>query len=121
MTTNVEAPPQPAPPAAPAPAARPKPLLRRLLLPAALLALAAARADQTRAEASLDLTGEEVDKSLDQARAAVKSAQASNLLARQEYDRYSQLYREEAVPLRKHQQVTQARDSAREQLNTAEA
>jgi len=37
---------------------------------------------------------------------------AREFLARQEYDRYRQLYHEEAVPLRKYQQVTQARDSA---------
>ena len=83
--------------------------------------LVAAKADQTRAEQSLELTRDEVDRSIDQARAARKSAQAGDLLARQEYDRYRQLYREEAVPLRKYQQVTQSRDSAREQLKTAEA
>jgi membrane fusion protein (multidrug efflux system) len=83
--------------------------------------LVAATADQARAEESLALTRDEVDRSIDQARAARKSAQASDLLARQEYDRYRQLYREEAVPLRKYQQVTQSRDSAREQLKTAEA
>jgi membrane fusion protein (multidrug efflux system) len=83
--------------------------------------LAAARADQARAEESLELTRDEVDQSIEQARAARKSAQASDLLARQEYDRYRQLYREEAVPLRKYQQVTQSRDSAREDLKKAEA
>jgi membrane fusion protein (multidrug efflux system) len=83
--------------------------------------LAAANADQARAEESLELTRDEVDKSIDQARAARKSAQASDLLARQEYDRYRQLYREEAVPLRKYQQVTQTRDSAREELKKADA
>jgi membrane fusion protein (multidrug efflux system) len=83
--------------------------------------LAAARADESRADGSLDLTVDEVEKSIDQARAALKSAQASELLARQEYDRYRQLYREEAVPLRKYQQVTQTRDSAQEDVKKAEA
>src|SRR5262245_11172517 len=83
--------------------------------------LAAAQADQTRAEASLALTREVVNEEIKQARAALKSAEASDLLARQEYDRYNQLFREEAVPLRKQQQVTQTRDSAREELKKAEA
>jgi membrane fusion protein (multidrug efflux system) len=83
--------------------------------------LAAARADQARADESLELTRDEVDKSIDQARAALKSARASEVLARQEYDRYRELYRQEAVPLRKYQQVTQSRDSAQADLKKADA
>jgi membrane fusion protein (multidrug efflux system) len=83
--------------------------------------LAAAKADQARAEEALKLTGEEVEEGIEAAQATKKAAQATDLLARQEYDRAKQLYREEAWPLRKFQQATQARDAAGEDVKKARA
>jgi membrane fusion protein (multidrug efflux system) len=83
--------------------------------------VAAAKADQARADENLELTRDVVGKGIDQARAALKSAKASEVLAGQEFDRYKQLYQEEAVPLQKYQQVTQSRDSAVAQVTNAEA
>jgi membrane fusion protein (multidrug efflux system) len=83
--------------------------------------LAVAQADQARAEEALKLTREEVEQGIEAAQATKKAAQANDLLARQEYDRAKQLYHEDAWPLRKFQQATQARDAAREELKKARA
>ena len=75
-------------------------------------ALAAAKADQARAQAGLKLTEEEVEHGIEEAQAGLEAATADLLLAQQEFTRFTNLQKEEAVPLRKAQEATQARDSA---------
>jgi membrane fusion protein (multidrug efflux system) len=74
--------------------------------------LAAAKADQARAKEALTLTEDEVEKGIDEARAALEAARADAVLAQQEYTRFTNLYKEDAVALRRSQEVTRARDAA---------
>jgi membrane fusion protein (multidrug efflux system) len=83
--------------------------------------LAQARAEQGKAEEALRLTNDEVTKTIDAARASLDAARATAVLARQEYDRFTTLYRQDAVPLRKSQEVTRAHDAAKADVLLAEA
>jgi membrane fusion protein (multidrug efflux system) len=83
--------------------------------------LAAAQADQARAKEALKLTEDEVEKGIDEARAGLEAAKADLVLAQQEYTRFTNLEKEQAVPLRRAQQVTQSRDSAEAHKNLAAA
>src|SRR5438445_2946877 len=74
--------------------------------------LAAAQADQARAQDALKLTEDEVEKGIEEAQAGLEAAKADLVLAQQEYTRFTILQKEEAVPLRRAQEVTQARDAA---------
>ena len=80
---------------------------------------AAAEADMARAKEALRLTTDEVDKSIQEAKAGLELAQADFLLAQQEYERFTALYKREAIPLERSQQVTRARDVALAQKNVA--
>ena len=82
---------------------------------------AAAQADQAKARDALKLTEDEVEKGIDEARAGLEAAKADLVLAQQEYTRFTNLQKEEAVPLRRAQQVTQARDAAAAQQKLAAA
>ncbi len=82
---------------------------------------AAALADRVKAEKSLRLTEDDVEKGIDEARAGVKSAKASLTLAELEYARFTRLEQQGASPLRQQQQVTQSRDSASAQVDLAAA
>jgi membrane fusion protein (multidrug efflux system) len=73
---------------------------------------AAARADQARAKDALKLTGDEVETGIEEAQAGLRAARAELVLAQQEYRRYTGLYKEEAVPLKRSQEVTRSRDVA---------
>ena len=82
---------------------------------------AAAIADRAKAEKSLKLTEDDVEKGIDEARAGVKAARASLTLAELEYARFTRLEQQGASPPRQQQQVTQSRDSASAQVDLAEA
>jgi membrane fusion protein (multidrug efflux system) len=82
---------------------------------------AAALADRGRAEESLKLTRDDVDKGIDEARAGVKAAQASLTLAELEYGRFTRLAQQDASTTQRQQQVTQSRDSASAQLDLSQA
>ncbi len=82
---------------------------------------AAAVSDRVKAEKSLTLTGDDVDKGIDEARAGVKAARASLTLAELEYARFTRLEQQGASPVRQQQQVTQSRDSASAQVDLSEA
>ena len=82
---------------------------------------AAALADRGRAEESVRLTRDEVEKGIDEARAGLKAAQASLTLAELEYGRFTRLAQQEASTAQRQQQVTQARDSASAQVDLAQA
>jgi membrane fusion protein (multidrug efflux system) len=83
--------------------------------------LAAAQADQARARDALKLTEDEVEKGIEEAQAGLESAQADLVLAQQEYTRFTNLQKQEAVPLRRAQEATQARDAARARRKLAAA
>jgi membrane fusion protein (multidrug efflux system) len=83
--------------------------------------LATDEADERKATESLTLTRDQVEHGIDEARASLTAAQADLLLAEQEYTRFTNLEKEEAVPLRRSQQVTQERDAARARQNLAAA
>ncbi len=74
--------------------------------------LAAAAADEARAKDALQLTEDETEKNVEEAEAAVDAAEADLLLAKQEHDRYTTLQKENAVPLRRAQEVIRSRASA---------
>jgi membrane fusion protein (multidrug efflux system) len=74
--------------------------------------LAAARADEARAKQALKLTEDEVEHGIEEAQAGLEAAEADLVLAQQEYTRFTNLQKEEAVPLRRAQEVTRARDAA---------
>ncbi|PWT80757.1 MAG: hypothetical protein C5B58_11040, partial [Acidobacteria bacterium] len=74
--------------------------------------LAAAKADQARAKDSLRLTEDDVEHGIEEAQAGVDAASADLLLAQQDYERYTNLQKEQAVPLRRAEEATQARNSA---------
>src|SRR5262249_33838270 len=66
-------------------------------------------------------TEDEVEKGIDQAQAGLDAAKADLVLAEQEYTRYTNLYKVEAVALRRSQEVTRSRDSAEAQQKLAAA
>jgi membrane fusion protein (multidrug efflux system) len=82
---------------------------------------AAARTEEKRAADNLKLTTEEVDKTIAEARAAVAVAKANLVLAKQEYDRFTALARQDAVPVRRSDEVTRAHTAALAELDLADA
>jgi membrane fusion protein (multidrug efflux system) len=74
--------------------------------------LQAAKADAGRAKESLQLTEDGVEHGIEEAKALVEAAEADLTLAQQEYTRYTNLQNQNVVPLKRAQEVTQARDSA---------
>jgi membrane fusion protein (multidrug efflux system) len=74
--------------------------------------LGAAKADEARAKEASKLTEDEVEHGIEEAQAGLEAAQADLVLAQQEYKRYTNLQKEEAVPLRRAQEVTRSRDAA---------
>jgi membrane fusion protein (multidrug efflux system) len=83
--------------------------------------LMAAEADRSKSQQALKLTRDDVEKGIDEARAAVAAAEADFVLADQEFNRFTSLYREDAVPLRRSQEVTRSRDAGKAQVNLAQA
>lgn len=82
---------------------------------------AAALADQAKAKEALKLTIDSVEKGVDEAQAGLAVASADLVLAQEEYARFSTLYKQDAVPLRRSQEVTRSRDSADAQRRLAAA
>jgi len=83
--------------------------------------LAAAEADKAKAEEAVKLTRDEVEKGIEEARAGVAAAKADFVLADQEFGRFTTLFQQEAVPLRRSQEVTRARDAAQAHVDLGEA
>jgi len=83
--------------------------------------LAAARAERAKADEGLKLTREEVARAIDEARAGVAAAKADHTLAKQEFDRFTVLYQQEAATQRRSQEVTRALESAQAHVDVAEA
>jgi len=83
-------------------------------------ALAVAQTDEARAK-DKKLTTDEVTKTIDEADAAVGVAKANSVLAKQEYDRWTELASQEAATPRKAQEVTRAYDAAKAERRLADA
>jgi membrane fusion protein (multidrug efflux system) len=83
--------------------------------------LASARTEEARAKDALKLTTDEVNKTIDEAKAAVGVAKANLTLARQEYQRFTELAVQGATTTRKAEEVTRAHDAADAELRLAEA
>jgi membrane fusion protein (multidrug efflux system) len=60
----------------------------------------------------MKLTQDEVEQGIEEGRAGVAAAKADLVLAEQEYTRFTNLQQQDAAPLRRAQEVTQARDAA---------
>src|SRR5262245_7860272 len=83
--------------------------------------LAGARTEESRAKDNLKLTTDEVNKTIDESKAAVEVAKANLTLAKQEFDRWTELAAQDATTKRKAQEVTRAHDAARAELRLADA
>jgi membrane fusion protein (multidrug efflux system) len=83
--------------------------------------LAGAQTEEARARDFLKLTTDDVNKTIDEAKAAVEVGKANLTLARQEYDRFTVLAAQDAATLRKAQEVTRAHDAAKAELRLADA
>jgi membrane fusion protein, multidrug efflux system len=83
--------------------------------------LAVAQTEEARAKDALKLTTDEVHKTIDEALAAVEVGKANLTLAKQEFDRFTQLAAQDATTQRKAQEVTRAHDAAAAELRLAGA
>lgn len=81
----------------------------------------AARADRAKADESLKVTEDEVERGIEEAKAALDAAKADLALAQIEYDRFTDLAKQGAVPPRKADEVTRARDAAAAHVRLSEA
>jgi membrane fusion protein (multidrug efflux system) len=83
--------------------------------------LEGARTEEGRAELTLTLTTAEVTAMIDEAQAAVEVARANVTLAKQEFDRFTELARQDASTKRKAEEVTRSFDSAKAEMRLADA
>ena len=67
--------------------------------------LASAQADYAKAKEVQQLTRDEVDRSIDEAGAALAAAKADQTLAQIEYDRYTNLFKDDAATKQRAQQA----------------
>lgn len=77
--------------------------------------------EQAKMEKVLKLTTDEVNGTIQESEALVGVAQANRDLAKVEYDRFSNLYQENAVTLRRAQEVTRTNEATKAELRLAEA
>jgi membrane fusion protein (multidrug efflux system) len=83
--------------------------------------LEAAQADEIKAKAALELTTRQVETGIVEAQAGLDLSQPDVVFSQEEYQRFTTLYKDDAVPQRRSQEVTRARDAARSQRNLAAA
>jgi len=74
--------------------------------------LAASLTDHAKAQKSLELTRDDVEKGIDEAVAGLEASKADLVLAEQEFSRFTNLFKEDAVALRRSQEVTRSRDAS---------
>jgi membrane fusion protein (multidrug efflux system) len=84
-------------------------------------ALETAIATRSKAESSVVLTEDDVEKGIDEARATVKAAKADLLLALHDHDRYTKLQKVGSVTLREQEESTRSHDSASARVELADA
>jgi membrane fusion protein (multidrug efflux system) len=83
--------------------------------------LAVARTEEAKAKEALKLTTDEVNRTIEEAQAAVEVAKANAVLARQLYDRWTALARTGAATPEKAEEVTRAYDAAKAERQLADA
>jgi membrane fusion protein, multidrug efflux system len=83
--------------------------------------LAVARTEEARAKNALKLTTDEVNKTIEEAEAAVEVAKANSVLARQEYDRWTALADQNAATKVKANEVTRAFEATKAERRLADA
>jgi membrane fusion protein (multidrug efflux system) len=83
--------------------------------------LAGARTEEARAKDNLKLTTDEVNKTIEEAQAAVGVAKANAVLAKLEYDRWTKLAAQDAATKVKADEVTRAFDATQAERRLADA
>jgi membrane fusion protein (multidrug efflux system) len=83
--------------------------------------LAGARSDEARARDALQLTTDEVNKTIEEGKAATELARANLTLAKQEFDRFTELAAQAATTKRRAEEVTRAHDVAKAEQRLAGA
>jgi multidrug resistance efflux pump/WD40 repeat protein len=83
--------------------------------------LSVARAEEARAKEALTLTTDEVNRTIEEAQAAVEVAKANAVLAKQEYERWTDLAAKGAATPQKAEEVTRAYDAAKAEKRLADA
>jgi len=83
--------------------------------------LAVARTEEARAKDALKLTTDEVNRTIEEAHAAVEVAKANAVLAKQLYDRWTALATTGAATSEKAEEVTRAYDAAKAERQLADA
>ncbi len=81
----------------------------------------ASRADRARAGESVKVTEDEVERGIEEAQAALDAAKADLALSQIEYDRFDDLYKQNATTQRKWQEVTRAHDATAAHVRLTEA
>jgi membrane fusion protein (multidrug efflux system) len=84
-------------------------------------ALETAVAGRSKAESSVTLTDDDVEKGIDEARAGVKAAKADLHMAVFDRERFNNLQKAGSVTLREKEEKTRSHDSAEARLELAEA
>lgn len=79
------------------------------------------RAEQAKMASVLKLTTEEVAGTISESEALVGVAQANRTLAQQEYERFATLYQENAITLRRAQEVSRTNEATKAELRLAES
>jgi membrane fusion protein (multidrug efflux system) len=84
-------------------------------------ALNAAKAELAREEDNLRYITEDNDKAIEEARAFVDNAQATLVLATEDYKRFTTLYKQEAATQQKAQEATKAYTASQAEVKVSEA
>ncbi|MBY0525229.1 MAG: HlyD family secretion protein [Gemmataceae bacterium] len=82
---------------------------------------AVAKADNAKAKHHLELTKQDVEKIIEEAKNAVAAARAVVVQADEDYKRYAKLYQEKSVPERKFEEATKVWKTSKADLGSAEA
>lgn len=80
-----------------------------------------AQTDQAKMERVLKLTNDEVTGTISESEAMVGVAQANRTLAQLEFDRFNNLYQDNAATLRRTQEVSRTNETTKAELRLAEA
>ena len=80
-----------------------------------------AQAEQNKMEKVLKLTGEEIAGTISESEALLGVAQANRTLAQLEFDRFNNLYQDNAATLRRTQEVARTNETTKAELRLAEA
>jgi membrane fusion protein (multidrug efflux system) len=85
------------------------------------LKVSIAREDETKARDTLAMVQRDVEKGIEAAEHAVESARAAQVLAEEDFQRYSDLYKDASVSQRRFQEATKAQKVAQADVRIATA